>query len=198
MPTVVKPADKTEKKGRLFIVSAPSGAGKTTLCKALLDHFPDMRYSVSSTTRKPRPGEKHGVDYFFISKEAFINRIEKGQWAEWALVHENYYGTSADFINDQLSSGNDVLLDIDVQGALQIIKRYSESITIFIMPPDVEELKERMVLRGSDSMEVIEKRLANAEREMDKKDLYQHIIVNDRLEEALSQLIALVSSYREF
>lgn len=189
------PAPSTEKKGRLFIVSAPSGAGKTTLCKAVLDHFPDMKYSVSTTTRKPRPGEMPGVDYFFISKEEFLDRIEKDQWAEWALVHENYYGTSARYINDQISVGEDVLLDIDVQGAKQILKRYPESITIFIMPPAFEVLRERMISRGSDGMAVIEKRLLNARQEMDQKDLYQHIIINDRLEEAKARLIALISSY---
>ena len=172
--------------------------GKTTLCKAVLDHFPDMKYSVSTTTRKPRPGEIRGEDYFFISKEEFSDRIEQDQWAEWALVHENYYGTSARYINDQLSAGENVLLDIDVQGAKQILKRYPESVTIFIMPPAFEVLRERMMSRGSDSMAVIEKRLLNARQEMDQKDLYQHIIINDRLEEAKARLIALISSYHGY
>lgn len=186
------------KNGRLFIISAPSGAGKTTLCRALLNHFQDMIYSVSSTTRKPREGENDGTDYFFISREEFLKRIEKDQWAEWAVVHGNYYGTSADYLNSGLFSGKDILLDIDVQGTAQILKRYPESITIFIAPPSFEVLKERMTARGTDSEEIMEERLRNAKEELEQKDLYRHIIVNDNLEDAVSELISVVESYLTF
>ena len=192
-----KQASPVYKSGRLFIISAPSGAGKTTLCKALLSHFKEMVYSISTTTRKPRPEERDGVDYFFIPKEEFLDRIQKNRWAEWALVHDNYYGTSAQYLNHQLSAGKDVLMDIDVQGAKQILSRYPDSITIFIMPPDVDVLKDRMLSRGEDDEAIIQKRLLNAKKEMEQKDLYRHIITNDRFEDALAELISIIESYQQ-
>ncbi len=186
---------KTSRTGRLFILSAPSGAGKTTLCKALLDHFKDMIYSVSTTTRQPRKGEKHGADYFFISREEFEKQIQNHQWAEWAKVHDHYYGTPVEFIDTHLASGNNILLDIDVQGTRQILKRYPDSVTIFIMPPSFDALRDRMAKRGVDTPEVIEKRMQNAKKEIEQKNLYRHVIVNDRLEDAKAELVALVESY---
>ncbi|RLC31683.1 MAG: guanylate kinase, partial [Deltaproteobacteria bacterium] len=128
-----KPSNSS-KNGSIFIISAPSGAGKTTLCNALLNKFPDLHYSISHTTRKPRTGESDGVDYFFITSHEFKQNIENGTWAEWAQVHDHFYGTSAQFIDHHLSEGKDILLDIDVNGASQIMNRYPDSITIFIMP----------------------------------------------------------------
>jgi len=183
-------------KGRLFILSAPSGAGKTTLCSALMEHFKDMLYSVSYTTRNPRKGEINGVDYHFISKDDFAEKIREGKWAEWAEVHGNYYGTSALFLNDALASGKNVLLDIDVEGAMQILKRYPDSITIFIMPPTPEILRMRIESRGADSREVIEKRLKNAEKEMAQRDLYRYVIVNDNLMAAVAEIVSIVDMYR--
>ena len=133
-----------QNRGHLFILSAPSWTGKSTLCRALLAHFPDLQYSVSHTTRTPRKGECEGRDYRFISLPEFEQMIGQGKWAEWATVHGNYYGTSADDIEKHLSAGRDVLLDIDVQGAAQILKRYPDSVPIFIMPPSMAELKERI------------------------------------------------------
>lgn len=190
------PRNANKEKGRLFILSAPSGAGKTTLCRALLDHFKDMTYSVSTTTRSPRPGEQHGKDYFFVSREDFLKSIQNDEWAEWATVHDHYYGTGAEYLDAQLAAGKDVLLDIDVQGARTILKRYPESVTIFIMPPSVSALKERMLFRGADTEEVMKKRLSNAEREMAQRGVYRHVIVNDLLEDAKKQLIELVEKYR--
>jgi len=181
---------------RLFILSAPSGAGKTTLCKALLAAFPDLRFSVSYTTRLPRARETEGIDYCFITKDAFIKGIETGKWAEWAEVHGNFYGTSAEFLDTNMSAGYDVLLDIDVQGTCSIIKRYPEAVTIFIMPPSFEVLKSRLESRATDKKEVIDTRLLHAEKEMAKKDLYRHVIVNDRLPDALRELIAIVEACR--
>ena len=183
-------------RGRLFIISAPSGTGKTTLCSAVLNRFPDMLFSVSYTTRKPRNGEKSGIDYHFIKKKDFKDKIEDGKWAEWAEVHGNYYGTSAELLDKGLDSGRDILLDIDVQGTIQLLGRYPESITIFVMPPSIEELKRRLELRNTDSGEIIARRLENAKMEMAKKDLYLHVIINDQLPDAIEQLIAVIENYR--
>ena len=182
-------------KGRLFILSAPSGAGKTTLCRALMEHFSDMLYSVSYTTREPRKDEISGADYNFISKEDFAGKIQEGKWAEWAEVHGNFYGTSAGFLNEALASGRDVLLDIDVEGTRQILKRYPDSITIFIMPPTPGILRKRIESRRSDSREVIERRLKNAEKEMSLRGIYMHVIVNDSLQEAVAELVGIVEMY---
>lgn len=184
------------KKGVLFILSAPSGAGKTTLCRMLLSRFPDLRYSVSYTTRSPRPGEQNGVDYHFISPEEFEQRRREGKWAEWAEVYGNRYGTSAEWIDRERAAGHDVLLDIDVQGARQIRDRYPESETIFIAPPSKEVLRERLEKRGTDRPEIIERRLKAAAEEMEQSSLYRHIVVNDRLEEAIAELVRIVSSKR--
>lgn len=182
--------------GHIFIVSAPSGAGKTTLVRAVRDRYPEIRYSVSFTSRAPRPGERDGVDYHFLTRPDFAEGIERGRWAEWAEVHGNFYGTSAELLDRYLAEGNDVILDIDVQGALQILKRYPESITIFIMPPSKAVLRDRLEARGGDSREVIEKRMANADAEMASRHLYRHVIVNDRLDDAVAELVSLISGYR--
>ncbi len=187
----------SDKKGQLFVVSAPSGAGKTTLCRAVLDRLSGLQYSVSYTTRRPRRGEQDRIAYHFISKEEFVQGIHSGRWAEWAEVHGHYYGTSAAFIDRQLKAGNDILLDIDVQGAMQIKKRFADSVTIFIMPPSRKVLADRLRSRGSDSGEEIDRRLKNAEAEMARKDRYRHVLINDHLETAITDLVALITSYRQ-
>ena len=189
----MEPAAKAT--GTLFIVSAPSGAGKNTLCSRLLVQFPDLDYSISYTTRSPRSDETDGKDYHFISREAFFKKKAHGHWAEWARVHDHYYATSAAFLTDSLSAGRDVLMDIDVQGAMQIKDRFPEAVTIFIMPPSMGVLRQRLAARGTDSQAVIEKRLKNAVKEMEQKDLYCHVIVNNDLEAAMNELINLVKSY---
>ncbi len=185
------------KRGNLFIISAPSGAGKTTLAKAVLQQFGDMLYSISYTTRKPRAEEQDSVDYHFISKQDFKKGIKKNRWAEWAEVYGNYYGTSAEFIEKSLSSGCDILLDIDVQGTLQILKYYPDCVTIFILPPSMTALRKRLEMRGSDSKAVIERRLVNARTEMAQKKMYRHIIVNEKLSEAVEELSAIFKKYRQ-
>jgi len=183
-------------RGLLFILSAPSGAGKSTLCRAVREHFPDLLYSISYTTRSPRKGEQNGVDYHFISKAAFESGIARDQWAEWAEVHGNYYGTSAELIDRGLADGRDILLDIDVQGTCRLLKRYPEAITIFIMPPSLESLRSRLENRGTDSPEVIALRLENAKHEMSCKDYYRHVVINDELSDAVAELIAVIERYR--
>ena len=184
------------KTAHLFIIAAPSGGGKSTLCHRVLKRFPEMRYSVSFTTRQRRRGEQDGVDYHFINKRDFKNRIKSGKWAEWAVVHGNYYGTSADFLADALAAGRDILLDLDVQGARQILARYPNSVAIFILPPSLEVLRERLEARGTDSAESIAIRLKNAAEEIAQQDMFHHIIVNERLSKAVQELISIIDKYR--
>lgn len=183
-------------KGRLFIVSAPSGAGKSTLCSRVLRRFPEIVYSVSHTTRKPRQGEKDGADYFFISREEFEERIRRDEWAEWAEVHGSYYGTSARILREHLSRGRPVLLDIDVAGTRQILEKFPESITIFIMPPSMEELRRRLEKRGADDRETVEKRIRAAEDEIASRGMYQHVIVNERLDDAVEEFCSIIERYQ--
>ncbi len=183
--------------GHRFILSAPSGAGKTTLCRAVLSRFPDMRYSISHTTRAPRPGEQDGVDYHFISQRTFDDLLARNRWAEWATVHGNRYGTSADFLDENAAAGRDVLLDIDVQGARQILARYPvRTVTVFVMPPSAAVLRKRLESRGADSPEQIARRMENALEEMQQKNWYDHVIVNDQLEAAAASLCDLIQRHR--
>jgi len=184
-----------EKPGTLFILSAPSGAGKTTICNQVFKRVPQLVFSVSSTTRAPRSGERPGIDYYFVSRSEFERKIEDDQWAEWARVHDNYYGTSAEFLDSALARQQTVLLDIDVQGAAQIRKRYPGCVTIFIMPPSMEVLQARLEARQTDDAAIIQKRLANAGKEIEQKDLYHHIVVNDDLATAVDDMVSLILQY---
>ncbi|MBF0377075.1 MAG: guanylate kinase [Desulfamplus sp.] len=186
--------EEDKKRGKIFVVSAPSGAGKTTLCAKILAKFPNLAYSVSHTTRKPRANEIDGVDYFFITVDEFKKRVEENLWAEWATVHDNFYGTSLKFIEDNVAKGNNLLLDIDVQGAKQFKRSFPEAVTIFIMPPSIDVLKERLIKRGTDSDDVIIKRLANAESEMAQSSFYEHIIVNDQLNFSEKEMADIISN----
>jgi guanylate kinase len=183
--------------GRLFIVSAPSGAGKSTLCRMLTERLPALRYSISTTTRSPREGEVDGVDYFFTDVETFKAGIQANQWAEWAHVHGNYYGTSAVFIDAERAAGHDVLLDIDVQGTVQLCAKYPDAITIFIMPPSFDVLRQRLEQRGADPPDIIDKRMANARREIAQRGAYRHTVINARLETAAETLVSIVRGYQE-
>ena len=157
--------------------------------------YPDIRYSVSHTTRKPRQGEKDGIDYHFTDTKNFVDMRDRGCWAEWADVHGHYYGTLAKNLEQALSDGHDILLDIDVQGALQILKRYPDAVTIFIMTPSLDILKQRLSKRGTEDSQSIEKRLRNAEKEIAKKSIYRHVIVNDDLPTAIAKFIRIVGEY---
>lgn len=183
-------------KGSLFIVSAPSGAGKTTLCRKLVSSLPNLQFSVSYTTRQPRKGEVNDRDYTFINRQDFRLMADKGEFIEWAEVHGALYGTSRKRLEELLDSGNDVILDIDTQGAMQIKERYKEGIYIFILPPSLETLKERLKNRMTDSKEEIGKRLGRAIAEIKTFDKYDYVIINDILEDALMEFEALVISQR--
>ena len=185
-------------KGNLFIVMAPSGAGKTSLVQALVESegSQNLCVSVSHTTRAPRSGENDHIDYHFITRDEFERGIQSDRWAEWAVVHGNYYGTSAEYIERQLLAGRDILLDIVVQGTMQLLNRFDDSITIFIVPPSIDALRSRLTKRDTEDQAVIEQRLINARAEMAQKERYRHLIVNDRLEAATEALIALIESYR--
>ncbi len=177
--------------GKLFVISAPSGAGKTTLVGRVLSRFKSLSYSVSHTTRNPRKNEQDGVDYFFISLAEFEQKISLDLWLEWAKVHGNYYGTSKKFVRNCLGKGRSLLLDIDIQGARQIMDSDLDLISIFILPPSFEVLSQRLENRGTDSREVIARRLKNAKLEMIQKDLYQYVVVNDDLDEAVKELCSI-------
>ena len=174
------------------MISAPSGAGKSTLCKGLMGANPNIRFSVSFTTRQPRPGEVNGVHYNFVAEPEFQKMADAGEFVEWARVHNNYYGTSGKAIEQMLSSGADCLLDIDTQGAAQIRQKFSDAVLVFILPPSMEALRERLEGRKSDPPEVIKTRLENARGEIKRYKDFDYAIINDSLEEALERLKAVV------
>ena len=194
--TADRPLNPVVDPGRLFIVSAPSGAGKTTLCDAVRQHICDLAYSISYTTRSPRPGEADGKDYFFISRDAFEEGIANGCWAEWARVHGHLYGTSAEWIDQTLARGQDILMDIDVQGTRQLLRRFPQAVTIFISPPSLETLEQRLRQRGGDDEATIAIRMRNARLEMDQQETYRHVLVNDDLDRAKQAFISIIESYR--
>lgn len=184
-------------KGRLFIISAPSGAGKTTILRPVLADLAAISFSVSHTTRTPRPGEQNGVDYHFVSKDEFVQLEQKGDFLEWAEVHGNYYGTSKTAVTDQLNQGIDTILDIDVQGATQLRALDNVSATyIFIAPPSLEILKQRLSDRKTESAETLAIRLENAVNELKSANQYDYIIVNDVLEDAIQVLKAIIIEKR--
>lgn len=190
---ITREADNPRSPGRLFILSAPSGAGKSTLCAILRERLPALRYSVSYTTRAPRAGEVDGRDYFFIDEPAFREGIANVRWAEWARVHGHYYGTAAVVIDRMLAQGHDLLLDIDVQGTGQLVARYPDAVTIFIMPPSMDSLRQRLEKRGTDAPDVIAARLANAREEMGARSRYRHVVVNEHLEQAAQELLNILT-----
>jgi guanylate kinase len=181
-----------EKEGIIYIVSAPSGAGKTSLCNELIDIFPDLRHSVSYTTRSPRSGERDGVDYFFVSRDQFDGMVRAGAFAEWAEVHGNHYGTALRTIEENRSQGINLILDIDCQGARQLKSTCRDAVFIFILPPDFPELRRRLEGRNSDSSTVIEARLKVAMSEMKESSWYDYVVVNDVFSDALEKLKSII------
>ncbi len=183
-------------QGVLYVVAAPSGAGKTSLVKALLQNDPAIRLSVSYTTRAPRPGEVEGVDYHFVSMDVFREMAARGEFLESAEVYGNHYGTSQAWLAGEIAAGRDILLEIDWQGAAQVRKRFPEAVTLFILPPSIEALRERLSNRGQDSAEVIEKRMAAARDDISHATEFEYIIVNDDFDQALLDLMAVVRASR--
>ncbi|SMC26894.1 guanylate kinase [Desulfacinum hydrothermale DSM 13146] len=182
--------------GHLFVVSAPSGVGKTTLLRRVLQDVPGLRYSVSCTTRSPRPGEEDATDYFFLSREEFEDGIRSGRFLEWARVHGNYYGTDGRVVEEWLHAGWDVLLEIDVQGARQVRVHHPSATTIFILPPSMEVLRQRLQARGTESPEQLEMRLEAARSELREAPWYDYLVVNDALDEAVQDLAAIFRACR--
>ncbi len=186
-----------DKKGAILIISGPSGCGKSTLLKEVYKNISDYYFSISTTTREPRVGEVNGVDYFFVSKEEFEEDIKKGNFLEYAKVHDNYYGTSLKPIIRALSEGKLVIFDIDVQGHHLVRKKMNDSVTsVFITTPSLKVLEERLNNRNSDSLEVIEKRVKNAKKEIEFFDEYDYFIVNDNLESASNELVSIANIAR--
>lgn len=180
------------RKGILFVMSAPSGAGKTTLCREVMNTFPDLKFSISCTTREKREGEVDGKDYHFISDDKFREMIKEGAFAEWAEVHGKLYGTKVEDITRAREKGNDVILDIDWQGARQIKEKIEGGVYIFILPPCIEELEKRLRARGKDSEETIRKRIDNAKEEISHASWYDYNIINDNLPLAVNALKSIV------
>lgn len=182
--------------GSLFMVVAPSGAGKSTLVNALLAQEPTIKLSISTTTRAPRPGETHGKEYYFTSAEDFVQRADAGEFLEWAEVHGNYYGTSRIMVEQQMKTGTDILLEIDWQGARQVKKQFPQAAGIFILPPSIDALEERLKKRATDAPHVITRRLLAAGGEIAHAPEFEYAIINEEFAVALSELTAIVRAAR--
>jgi guanylate kinase len=185
------------RKGNLFVLSGPSGAGKGTLVKRVIDRVPDAWVSVSATTRAPRPGECDGVHYYFLDDAAFDRMIEEDDLLEWANVHGHKYGTPKSKILEHMAAGQQVILEIDVQGAFQVRKKIPQAILVFIEPPSMEELRRRLEGRGTEAQQDVERRLKTAEVELSHKMEYDYQLVNDNLDAATDKLIAFIDGKAE-
>ena len=186
----------SNESGRLWVISAPSGAGKSSILKRVLRELEGTAFSVSHTTRDPRPGERHGVDYYFVSRSDFEKARDRGELLEWAEYNQNFYGTSEAFVTAQVSQGLDVFLDIEVVGAAQVRQRLPESKSIFVMPPSRDALEQRLVLRGTESAESLARRLSVANKEVRCALDYDFVIVNDRLDDAVDILKKIIMADR--
>lgn len=189
-------SDRQRHTGRLFVISGPSGAGKRTICKRILeDSDPsEITLSVSMTTRVPREGETEGVSYFFTDKENFREKIEEGGFLEYAQVYGNYYGTPKEYVMEKLEAGTDVILEIDIQGALNVKKAYSDAVLIFVLPPSMEVLRKRLTDRHTETEEAINMRLSETLKEMSVMDQYDYCIINDVLDDAVRAAEAVMKA----
>ena len=183
-----------KQQGILAVVSGFSGAGKGTLMKALLEKYDNYALSISATTRKPREGEIHGREYFFMTVDEFENLIEQDQLIEHARYVSNYYGTPRSYVEEKMAEGKDVILEIEIQGALKVKEKFPETLLVFVVPPSADELKKRLIGRGTETMEVIEQRMKRATEEAEEMDSYDYILVNDDLNKAVEDLHNLIQS----
>ena len=183
-------------KGKIFVISGPSGAGKSTLIKGVRERIDNIGYSVSHTTRNPRSGEQNGVEYFFVDKPAFREMINKNAFVEWALVYDDYYGTSYGTLEEKLNSGLDIILDIDIQGAKNIKEKINDCMLIFILPPSRKILEERLRSRATDNADAIEKRIGEATNELTNCRWYDFLIINDDCEKATKELESIILADR--
>ena len=181
-----------KRAGTLFVVSAPSGTGKTTICRKLLKKYDTLKLSVSYTTRQPRKGEENDIDYSFVTKEKFKKMIDKGEFAEWAMVYGNFYGTSLKRLKKLNKDGYDIILDIDTRGAMQLKNTYDKAVYVFILPPSMQILKDRLVSRKTETADIVKKRLDSAREEISYYEKYDYIIVNDILKNAYQELESIV------
>lgn len=185
------------KRGMLIVLSGPSGVGKGTVRKAIFDQDNnDFQYSISMTTREPRPGEINGVDYFFVSKEEFEHQIQTGGMLEYAEYVDNYYDTPLNYVNETLDSGKDVFLEIEVNGAMQVRAKCPDGVFVFLTPPDLMELKQRLIHRGTDAMDVINKRIEKAVGEIKMMQNYDYAVVNDQVQNAVEKIKNIIRSER--
>lgn len=189
-------SNENKKRGKLIVYTGCSGVGKGTIMEYLLKEFPELQFSVSATTRDPRPGEEHGVHYFFITHDEFNRMIENDEFLEHAVYCENQYGTPRKIVEEKLSEGINVILEIEVVGGTNVISRFPECVSIFILPPSIEELGRRLRKRGTEEEEVILKRLAQAEEEIKSAPLYKYQVINDELEVAVDEVISIL--HKEF
>ncbi|MFD2638217.1 guanylate kinase [Piscibacillus salipiscarius] len=183
-----------DEQGILFILSGPSGVGKGTVRKRLFEEDSDLQYSISVTTRNPRDGEENGVDYFFKSREQFEQMIEQDELIEYAEYVGNYYGTPKQYVEDTLKQGKDVFLEIEVQGAMKVRESFPQGVYIFLFPPSLDELKNRIINRGTESEDLIRNRLLEAKKEIDMMDAYDYVVVNDEIENAVHRIQSIVIS----
>ena len=185
-----------KKKGMIIIVSAPSGAGKTSICDSLIKSDKNIVYSISTTTRQPRKGEKNGREYFFVDNKKFKDMVKKNLFVEYAKVHNYFYGTSKKILEETLNKGKDILLDIDVQGAIKIKKQYKDALMIFITTPTLKILKERLIKRNKDSMNVINTRVKNAKKELTYLPRYDYLVLNDKLDISIENVKSIIKAER--
>ena len=183
-------------RGTLFVVSSPSGGGKGTIIRSVLDVVPNLSYSVSYTTRAPRNGELEGREYFFVNRKTFEEMVAASEFLEWANVHGNLYGTAKRQVLDETANGVDIILEVDVQGAASVRKLLVDSISVFILPPSYEVLRERLITRGTDSPEELAVRLRNAPQELSQYTAFDYVILNDRLDRAAAQLASIIDAER--
>ena len=181
-------------KGLLIVLSGPSGVGKGTVCAALRTRMPELVYSVSATTRNKRQGEQEGVNYFFKQKEEFLRMIENDELLEWAEYVDNFYGTPRDFVEKTLSNGKDVILEIEVQGALKVKQKFPEGVFIFLAPPDLDVLRSRIVGRGTESEETVNSRMAVAREEIELMDNYNYVVLNDQVDLACTRIQSIITA----